>query len=236
MEGLEALLALQERDLELDRIGHRRETIPERQALGALAVETDALRRSLETQVAARDAVVAEERRHGDEAERLAGQASAAERRLYSGEVSAPRELQALQADVQQLRRHQRAMEEQALEAMERREPLDAAVASEEAELAARDQEAARLAGAVVATEAKLDAELAVAAAARADVAAGIDPGVVDEYERCRAKAGVGAARLVGMTCQGCHLSVPATEVDRLHRSAPGTLAYCDNCGCILVP
>ena len=45
-----------------------------------------------------------------------------------------------------------------------------------------------------------------------------------------------GVARLVGSTCQGCHLTIPATEVDRIRRQPAGTLAFCDNCGAILVP
>ncbi|HEX9467363.1 MAG TPA: C4-type zinc ribbon domain-containing protein, partial [Acidimicrobiia bacterium] len=73
--------------------------------------------------------------------------------------------------------------------------------------------------------------------AARGAVAAMLDSALVTEYERCRALArGAGAARLVGNTCQGCHLSIPATEVDRIKKTPPGTISHCDNCGCILVP
>jgi len=61
---------------------------------------------------------------------------------------------------------------------------------------------------------------------------------VVALYERCRANSPskAGAARLVGHTCQGCHLTIPATEVDALRKAPPGTIAHCDNCGAILVP
>ena len=48
---------------------------------------------------------------------------------MYSGEISSPRELQAMQADVEQLRRHQRGVENRELELMEAREPLDATLA-----------------------------------------------------------------------------------------------------------
>jgi len=66
----------------------------------------------------------------------------------------------------------------------------------------------------------------------------GIDAPMLALYERCRsiAASGIGAARLVGHTCQGCHLTIPATEVDALRKSPPGTVAHCDNCGAILVP
>ena len=47
---------------------------------------------------------------------------------------------------------------------------------------------------------------------------------------------GVGVARLVGGTCQGCHLSIPSTEVERIRKSPEGSVQFCDNCGCILVP
>ena len=49
-------------------------------------------------------------------------------------------------------------------------------------------------------------------------------------------RKGVGVARLVGSTCQGCHLSIPSTEVEQIRSAAGGSVAYCDNCGCILVP
>ena len=45
---------------------------------------------------------------------------------MYSGSVSSPRELQAMQADVDQLRRLERNLETRELELMEAREPLDA--------------------------------------------------------------------------------------------------------------
>ena len=76
---------------------------------------------------------------------------------------------------------------------------------------------------------------------ALADLSAGMFAAMgilVALYERCRRNApgGVGAARLVGLTCQGCHLTIPSTEAERIRKSAEGTVAHCDNCGCILIP
>jgi hypothetical protein len=48
---------------------------------------------------------------------------------------------------------------------------------------------------------------------------------------------GIGIARLVGNTCQGCRLTIPATEVDRIRKAGPDDPVFqCDNCGAILVP
>ena len=35
--------------------------------------------------------------------------------------------------------------------------------------------------------------------------------------------------------CSGCHLALPATEIDRIKREAPDTIVLCDQCGRILV-
>ena len=106
MIDLEPLLALQEHDLALDRLRHRHATLPERAVVAAGETRTADLAIECTSVGIERDAVVADERRLDDEATTLAGQAVAAEAKLYSGEISSPRELQALQADVESLRRH----------------------------------------------------------------------------------------------------------------------------------
>jgi predicted nucleic acid-binding Zn-ribbon protein len=55
-------------------------------------------------------------------------------------------------------------------------------------------------------------------------------------YEQIRTgNRGVGAARLVGMNCQACHLALPATEVDRIRHLPADALVRCEHCGAILV-
>lgn len=238
MKSLEPLLAVQDHDLALDRLRHRRATLPERAAIADREAAIAALDAEMATLRPTLDELARTEQRHEDQAQSLADQATAAERKLYSGEVTSPRELQALQADVDQLRRHQRAVEERALEVMEQREPLEVRLAELQA---ARDARAAELEAARVAlraAEADIDAEIAAEQQQRDAAAQAVDPSVLELYERCRAKAasGVGAARVVGHMCQGCHLSIPATEVDALRKAPPGTIAHCDNCGAILVP
>ena len=237
MTTLEPLLALQERDLALDRLRHRRATLAERTTSAAAEdriAELDAAIGILRTE---RDEIAAEEQRFDHEARLLSDQAKDAETRLYSGEVSSPRELQALQADVEQVRRHQRTVEDQQLGAMERREPLDERLRALEAELAAATADASNARDALAAAEAAVDVEIGDETGARNGLAAGLDDALLTQYERRREQAnGVGVARLVGMTCQGCHLTIPATEVDRIRRAPEGTISFCDNCGCILVP
>jgi uncharacterized protein len=234
---LEPLLELQARDLALDRLRHERATLPERARLVALAERLAALDQRSSGQQGERDEVARLEQRFADEAAQLGEQIVAAERRLYSGEVSSPRELQALQADVEQLRRHQHTVEDRELNAMERREPLDQDLKVIGAEQQALDTEAKEVTAVLQGRERELDDALAVEQSARDELAGQLGTGVVADYERRRTQAnGVGVARLVGSTCQGCHLTIPSTEVDRIRHQPAGTLAFCDNCGAILVP
>lgn len=237
MTSLDSLLALQERDLALDRLRHRRDTLSERTVLAEAEAAVAALDTGLTAARAVRDEVLAEERRYDDQAQTVAAQADGHEKRLYSGEIASPRDLQALQDDVTHLRRRQAELEDQSIAAMERREPLDAEVARLDAEREKAVAAVHTASEALRTAESEVDGEAAGEQAARDEIAGEIDAGLVADYEQRRRKAkGVGVARLIGNTCQGCHLTIPATEVDRIRRAPADAIATCDNCGCILVP
>ena len=234
---LDALLTLQEHDAALDRLRHRHETLPERDVLQRGDADAAALDGRIAIARAERDALAREEQKLDDEARSLAAKATEVEKKMYSGEISSPRELQAMQSDVESLRRHQRGLENRELEIMEAREPLDAALTELDGQRAVLEGELDRIRRDLAAAEAVIVQETQQERSARAAVAAGIDDVMVKEYERCRAQAhGVGVARLVGTTCQGCHLSIPAIEAEAIKKSAGVPLAHCDNCGAILVP
>ena len=119
---------------------------------------------------------------------------------------------------------------------MERREALDTEVAELEAAQAALVSEMDTLVAAIAKQEMEIDAELSVEEDARAALVPGIPEATLRLYEQIRVgNRGVGAARLVGMNCQACHLSLPATEVDRIRHLPPDELARCEHCGAILV-
>ena len=234
---LATLLELQDRDTAIDRLRHRRDTLPERAALESVRTELNDAGARLAEATSRREEVAREEQRFDDEARSLEDKAAEVERRMYSGEVTSPRELQTLQADVDQLRRHRHSLEDRELEVMERRESLDGEVDGLDGRVRALEAEAQRLSAALSEVEAEIDGELSGERAARDEIAATLDAGLLQDYEGCRARArGMGAARLNGNTCQGCHLSIPSVEAERIRKSPTGTVAHCDNCGCILVP
>jgi predicted nucleic acid-binding Zn-ribbon protein len=234
---LETLLSIQEHDTARDRLRHRRAALPERAELDASNARLHALQGEIAAVRNERDAVQADEKRFDDEARTVGGHADEAEARLYSGTVTSPRELQALQADVEMLRKQRSEIEDRELEKMEAREALDAQLATLEADAGKVGSEIERLSGVIRTAEAEIDAELAEEDAAWNGLAAGITDSLLADYQRRRAQnRGAGAARLVGTTCGACHLSIPSTEAERIRRAAGAEVAYCDNCGAILVP
>ena len=230
------LMVVQEHDTTIDQLRHRRATLPELAEITRLEGELSSLEAVLAEVTGRRDEIANRQRRLEDELAGVEGKVREIEGRLYSGAITVPRELQALQADVESLRRRCSTLEDGVLEAMTEREPLDEEIAGLVATRARLDEEGGRLRVAVVENEAALDAQLATATEARQQAAAGIPADVARLYEDLRRRlGGVGAARLVQGRCTGCHLTLPATELDRLRREPPDVLIRCDQCARILV-
>ena len=141
-----------------------------------------------------------------------------------------------MQADVDSLRRRRATLEDAVLEAMAEREALDEEVSALDGERGRLYQEGGSLRAAVAEAQAAIDGELTVEEGRRAEAADGLPADLAARYERLRDRLdGIGAAPLVGGRCGGCHLSLPATEVDRIRREPPEALITCDQCGRILV-
>ena len=227
---------MQEHDTALDRLRHRRITLPERADLAHLEEDVVALEQRLADVREHRDGVARRQKRLEDELVSVEAKIVEIEKRLYSGVVSVPRELQAMQGEVESLRRRRSDLEDAVLEVMGEREPLDEEVRRLEAERAQGDAEGGRLRAAIAEAETAIDAEMAHEREARQTAADTLPAGLSTLYEQLRAKlGGIGAARLVNGRCSGCHLTLPATELDRIRKEPPDAVIRCDQCGRLLV-
>jgi predicted nucleic acid-binding Zn-ribbon protein len=141
-----------------------------------------------------------------------------------------------MQGEADALRRRRGDLEDNVLEAMGEREPLDEEVGRLETERAERDTQGRRLRAAIAETEAAIDAEMTREREARDAAATNLPADLASLYEQLRTKlGGVGAARLVNGRCSGCHLTLPATELDRIRKEPPDAIIRCDQCGRLLV-
>src|SRR5437588_2804085 len=158
MGALDDLLVVQEHDSAADRLRHRLETLPEKSRLAEVEAALAALVGGRSEVAGRRDDVGGRQQRVEDELATLETKIADLDRRLYSGTVTAPRELQAMQADVQSLKRHKSDLEDQVLAAMQDADPLDAELRGVDARRAELEEEAAGLRAALAEATAAIDA------------------------------------------------------------------------------
>lgn len=236
MADLERLLEVQDHDLHLDQLRHRRDHLPERAELDELLKRRAAVRTRLAAVLAQRDEVAG--RQAGAEAEIAASEKRIGEidERMRSGAVTASRDLQAMQGEIDHLRERVSTFEDEALAAMDEREPLDAEVEGFETQISGIDELAASLGQAISAAEKAIGEEAAEIEPRRAAAATEVPADLLATYEALRKRlGGIGAARLDGNRCSGCHLALSASELDRVRHQAADTIANCEQCGRILI-
>jgi predicted nucleic acid-binding Zn-ribbon protein len=235
---LEALLAVQAHDTTIDQLRHKSATLPARAEVAAIESQLGELEKRAAEVGTELHAVDRRQKAAEDEVASLDAKITELDKKLYGGTVSAIKELQALQADIESLQRHKAEVEDRELAAMEEREPFEAELDAIDAERARLDDLAGQLRAAIAEAEAEIEGQIATEVGVRDDARALVPPVLIDEYDRLRDKlGGVAAARLEpGGRCGGCHLSLPAQEVARIRRELPiDALIHCEQCGRILV-
>ena len=104
------------------------------------------------------------------------------------------------------------------------------------AESASLSLESDRLTAAIGGAEADIEESISAEEAQRKELATALPEELSRRYEVLRARlGGVGAARLVGDRCDGCHLTLPSVEVERIRHLPADEFATCTQCDRILV-
>ena len=232
--SLQRLLDLQTEDSAIARLEHQRAALPEAARLAELEEQLAELGSDLGIARQRFDDIQREVAKLEGEIELIDQKIAREEQRMFSGSVSNPKELSALQAEVESLKRKKSGIEDQELEAMEVREQAQGTIDSLTKEAETARAEATVLSAKVAELTQDIEAQLTQHRGARTEIAPSVPDKVLSLYEQLRdQKHGIGAAALVGGTCQGCHTKLPAKEVERLR--AEGGLQRCDNCRRILV-
>jgi uncharacterized protein len=235
-EPFEVLIEVQQHDTTLDQLRHRRDTLPERAARAELAERRTRLDRTAGDVQAQVDELAGRQRRLEDHIAATAKRRHEIEQRMQSGAISASRDLQAMDHEVNQLSDRQSHLEEDELALLEEQEPLDSLLGELRSELASLSVEADRLATAIAGAEAELAESIREEEAQRKELASALPEELSRRYEVLRSRlGGVGAARLVGDRCDGCHLTLSSVEVERIRHLPPEEFATCTQCDRILV-
>ncbi len=158
------------------------------------------------------------------------------QKRLDSGAVTSPKDLENLQSEIASLARRQGALEDVVLEIMERRESAQARAAELTGQVAAVEAKTVDATARRDAATEGLDAEIATATKEREVVAGSIPADLLKLYEKLRTQqGGVGAARLYQRRCEGCRLELNITEINEVKTAKPDEVVRCENCRRILV-
>ncbi|GAA4201926.1 zinc ribbon domain-containing protein [Microbispora amethystogenes] len=234
-EAQKRLLDLAELDTSLDRVRHRRRTLPDLAEIDELSkrlarLATQVIAAETEAGDLARDQAKAE-----SDVDAVRVRVDRDTKRLDSGQVSSPKDLASLQSEITSLRRRQSDLEEVVLEIMERREAADAQVESLRSE---RDKVTGTLRAAEErrdAAFAEIDKEGGELTGRRTTVSADIPADLLALYEKLREQSGVGAAMLHGGRCLGCRTSLSIADLNRIRAAAHDEVVRCEECRRILV-
>ncbi|GAB2829964.1 C4-type zinc ribbon domain-containing protein [Streptomyces daliensis] len=162
--------------------------------------------------------------------------ASRDQKRLDSGLVTNPKDLESLQSEIASLAKRQGDLEDVVLEVMERRESAQeraGELARRVESVQAKTEDATGRRDAALET---IDTEVATVKKEREIVAGSVPAELLKLYEKIREQqGGVGAARLYQRRCEGCQLELNITEMNEVRAAAAEEVVRCENCRRILV-
>ena len=228
------LLDLAGVDTELNRLAHRRRSLPEHAELTAAEAAVRA----------AKDAVVEAETNAGDldrDIRRIERDVDAVRARtqrdekLLSGSGIGARQAGEIQHELETLARRRTVLEDEQLEVMEQREAVGSHLDHARVTLEAAEGELAAVVERRDTALADIDAGEAGRRRDREAVLAELPADLVALYEKRREQTGTGAALLVSRCCQACRLELDRTAIAELRAAAADAVVRCEECGAILV-
>lgn len=233
LPALADLLDVQELDLEIDRLLHRRSSLPELERYRLTQQQIEDLEARIETASEELRQVERDTDKAEGELEMLEIKLQEHETRLFAGNMSA-RETEHMRLEVQSLRGQKGASEERVLGLLDRLDPARGDLTKIEAERDVLQKEKEELEAAITQEWRTIDAELARKEERKREALAPVPSDLVELYETLRgSKEGVAIGRLENDTCGGCHMRLsPAEAVDVKQADPP----RCVHCRRILVP
>lgn len=226
-QSLADLLDLQEVDLQIDRLLHDRQSLPELEDYRRAHQTAEAAAVALTTSEDELRAASLELDKTDGELEITTGRLDAEQNRLYAGGMSA-RDADYLRREVEMLDRKRREAEDRVLELMEEREERESSVETLRAQVAEADVAKNRLESVIKEAWKGIDGRLAIKEARKAEIVPLIDDELLELYEKLReTKEGVAIGALTDNMCGGCHLKLTAAEVLDAKRSDPPRCIHC---------
>jgi predicted nucleic acid-binding Zn-ribbon protein len=230
------LLDLQEVDSTLDQLRHRLQNLPENAALAALAERrTDVSTRHSQATIEVDD-LGREQRKADADVEQVKARRQRNRERIDGGLVSDPKQLQAMQHEIETLDRRISDLEDEDLAVMERLDDAQTRLAHLTTELAAIESEGAEQLQDRDAAVVELSAKQEEAVQEREKLASDLPADLLALYDKLRGQlGGVGVGALHHGRCGGCQLDVGAADLARMAAAPSDEVMRCEECNRILV-
>jgi predicted nucleic acid-binding Zn-ribbon protein len=224
------LAELQHVDTTLDRAGERlaavERQLADRSTLAAIESEHDTAESGLQRELGRQRDLELEVQ---DLRDKLGG----LEKKLYSGTVANPKELDSMAKEAQQLRGLINGREDRLLEVYDAAETASSQLAGIAARLETARAQHAENQRSLTTERDDLRSNIAEYERRRTSLAADLDAQSVRIYEGLRrSRNGLAVAEVTQRTCQGCRITLPANEEIRARASED--LVFCQSCGRIL--
>lgn len=232
----EQILAVQAHDLTLQQLQHRHRTHPARAQVEALEAERSAVSAERETVASRRHDLERGRKRCEDEASQLEDKRSNLDKKLYGGEVTATKELLAIQEEMAALVGRRTTIEDEELAIMEQLEAVDSELSALDGQLSVIDRNRESAHTELGEALADINLEIERITDERSAAAEPANPELLARYEELREQFdGVAVARLVNGACDGCHIAVSAVAADQMARMDENAVVTCEECGRLLV-
>ncbi|WP_328785870.1 C4-type zinc ribbon domain-containing protein [Streptomyces canus] len=230
------LLDVQDLDVRLQQLAHKRRSLPEHAEIESLTKDATQLRDLLVAAQTEESDTAREQTKAEQDVDQVRQRAARDQQRLDSGAATSPKDLENLQREITSLAKRQGDLEDIVLEVMERLESAQERVAELTERVASVQSKIEDATTRRDAALESLDGDIASATKEREVISGTVPADLLKLYDKLRAQqGGIGAAKLYQRTCQGCRQELAITDINEIRAAAPDTVVRCENCRRILV-
>lgn len=228
------LLDLADSDAEINRLVHRRKTLPEDAEIAEHNSAIDAARDDLvRAEIAAED-LGREYRRIDSEVTGMANREAKDSALLTAGGL-APKALSELQHELAGLGRRRAVLEDEMLSLMEQQEAVESERTRAAATISHLEEKVAEAQVQRDKSLATIDEDLSRARERRESVEAEIDAPLLAVYDKQRAGGRIGAGLLRARRCGACRMELDRGTIATISAAQSDEVIRCEECGAVLV-
>ncbi|MFL6158488.1 MAG: zinc ribbon domain-containing protein [Marmoricola sp.] len=227
---------MQELDSRVDQLRHQRARLSELAEISELtAKRTDVDDAARDARIEVAD-LTEEQTRADADVEQVKARRARDQGMIDAGSVNDPKALQRMLGELESLERRISALEDVEIDVMERLEAAQAELGSRTAALEKIDSEATELERVRAEKAADLQHDVETVVAERKAAADGMPEDLMALYEKLRAsKGGTGAAALRRRECEGCRITINASDLAVIASKPADEVVRCEECDRILV-